>query len=112
MQPTPTVTIEDVERIVNRDFDPHQCADAFSLLKNAHFQDPRIEMAILKLASGNISLLSHNIETARNDYRDVLAAAEYPDYSKTIFHIDDLSEEEQARTIKADWKQYQDWLTR
>jgi hypothetical protein len=46
------------------------------------------------------------------DYRDVLGPAEYPGYTKRMFRIGELAQDEQQRIIDADWRQYQDWLTR
>jgi len=42
----------------------------------------------------------------------VLGPAEYPGYTKRMFRIGELAQDEQQRIIDADWRQYQDWLTR
>ena len=44
----------------------------------------RVQLAVLKLAAGRLDELRREIETARRDYRDVLAPAEYPRYSREI----------------------------
>ena len=72
----------------------------------------RVRLAVLKLAAGDIVRLRHEIEGAKRDYRDVLGPAEYPGYGKRMFRIDKLAPEEQKRIIEADWRQYQEWLTR
>jgi hypothetical protein len=41
-----------------------------------------------------------------------LLSSEYPGYGKKMFRIDKATEEERQQVIDADWKQYQDWLTR
>ena len=49
---------------------------------------------------------------AKGDFRDVLGEAEYPGYTKRMFWIEKLPQDEQQRIIDADWRQSQDWLTR
>src|SRR5262245_36909978 len=116
-QPTPTVTGADVERIVRRDFPPERAAEALAMLEEYGTDDwqrepHRVRLAALKLAGGDLTRLRYEIEGAKCDYRDVLGPAEYPGYTKRMFHIEKLSEDEQQRIIDADWRQYQDWLTR
>ena len=117
MQPTPTVTDSDVERVVRRDYPAGRVPEVFALLKQYgtetwHGEPHRVRLAALKLSAGDIERLRYQIEGAKCDYRDVLAEAEYPEYTKRMFRIRQLRPEEQHRIIDADWKQYQDWLTR
>lgn len=116
-QPTPTVTRADVERIVHRDFSPDQFQTIMGALDEYGKQvwqreRDRVQLAVLKLAAGSIEALCRHIDLAKCDYRDVLAPAEYPAYSKKAFHMDRLSEEEERRIIDCDWKQYESWLSR
>jgi hypothetical protein len=115
-QPHPKVGRVDVERIVRREFP----ADAFSRVlrvldeygaEDWHREKDRVQLAVLKLAGGSEEKLRREIEGAKCDFRDVLAPAEYPAYTKKMFHIDRLPGEEQKRIIDADWKQYADWLS-
>ncbi len=74
----------------------------------------RIQLAILKLSSGNKEELEKNIALAKRDYRDVIAYAEYPRQmaSSHLSHFN-LSEEEQKESkaiIKSDREQYMAWL--
>lgn len=113
-QPTPTVTANDVERIVGRDFAPEQFAPVMDILneygsKNWHCECPRVQLAVLKLASGKIEDLRRYIEAAKSDYRDVLASAEYPAYFQ---HGTFASEAERENIIETDWHQYEAWLNR
>jgi hypothetical protein len=117
MQPHPTVSRLDVERIVSRDFPAERFDDVMTTLDEYGTQDgqserDRVQLAVLKLAAGNLDGLRRYIEWAKTDYRDVLSPAEYPGYTKKMFRIDKLPPEERQRIIDADWKQYQDWLTR
>jgi hypothetical protein len=116
-QPSPTVTGADVERIVRRDFPADRTVEVLAMLdeygKEAWQREPhRVRLAALKLAGGDIKRLRHEIEGAKCDYRDVLGPAEYPSYTKLMFRIGELAQDEQQRIIDADWRQYQDWLTR
>ena len=70
----------------------------------------RVQLAVLKLANKSFDDLRRYTEWAKADYRDVLGPAEYPGYTKKMFRIDKLPEQERQRIIDADWKQYQEWL--
>jgi hypothetical protein len=116
-QPTPTVTSVDVERIVRRDFPADRVPEVLSMLseygdaawqREAH----RVRVAALKLAAGSVERLRSEIEDAKCDYRDILAAAEYPDYFRRVPGPGKISTDEEQRIIDADWRQYQDWFTR
>ena len=114
VQPTPAIGPEDVERIVWREF-PDQAAQVLSLLgeygsEDWHREPERVRLAALKLAAGSIDRLRTVLGTAKADYRDVLAAAEYPEYSRRIDPSQPVAEEERERIIAADWKQYCAWL--
>ena len=116
-QPTPTVTRADVERVVRRDFSPDQFDSVMSVLdeygnETRHRELPRVQLAVLKLAAGSLDGLRREIGTAKCDYRDVLANAEYPGYMKKTFRISRLPVEEQRKIIDEDWKQYETWLKR
>lgn len=72
--------------------------------------DPsRVQLGVLKLAAGDITALRRVIETAKYDYRDVLANAEYPRYSREI-GFRDVSESVRQAVIDEDWRQYDNWL--
>jgi hypothetical protein len=114
-QPPPDVTSDDVERIVRREFPDEQFAPITALLNEYvherwQRESSRVRLAVLKLAHGSVEKLRVHIEAAKSDYRDVLAAAEYPDYCKIGFRIRELPADEQRRIINRDWKQYEDWL--
>ncbi|HEX3625011.1 MAG TPA: hypothetical protein VH280_06225 [Verrucomicrobiae bacterium] len=116
-QPTPTVTAEDIARIARREFPPENVSEVLAIIdeygiEKWHREPTRVRLAILKLAEGSIERLRNHVETAKWDFRDVLSWAEYPEYSKAMFHIRQQSETERQRIIDADWSQYQDWLGR
>jgi hypothetical protein len=67
----------------------------------------------LKLAQGNLGALCRAINTAKQDYRDVLAPAEYPEFMRAgMFQVKSLPVREQRRIIASDWKQYTEWLNK
>jgi hypothetical protein len=117
MQPTPSVSRADVERVVRRDFPAEACSEVLAMLDEYgsagyHRERDRVQLAVLKLADGSRETLRREIEGAKCDYRDTLLSSEYPGYGKKMFHIDKATEEERQRVIDADWKQYWDWLVR
>jgi hypothetical protein len=67
-------------------------------------------LAALKLASGDLDLLRKQIAAAGRDYRDVLVAAEYPEYWKAKFASKRLSKKAHQRIVDADRNNYKDWL--
>ena len=113
-QPIPKVTSEDVERIVRRDFSADDYDTVMTILSGYGMEDwhrerIRVQIAALKIADGSVDKLRSCIDCAKSDYRDALAAAEYPAYCKSAW---DLPFAERDRIIDADWRQYEDWLKR
>ena len=106
-QPVPHVTSIDVERIVERDF-KYEFTTVMALLNE--LGTARVQLAALKLANGSVEKLRSNIESAKRDYRDVLAFAEYPEYHKNGFRVSELPADERTRIIESDWQQYEGWL--
>ncbi|HMJ67221.1 MAG TPA: hypothetical protein VK615_17885 [Candidatus Binatia bacterium] len=111
------MTRADVERVVRRDFPPERVAEVVAMLDEYgpdewHSEPERVRLAVLKLAAGNLERLRYELEGAKCDYRDVLSPAEYPGYCKRVWGRKQVSPEEEQRVIDADWKHYQDWLTR
>ena len=116
MQPTPAVTAADVERVVRRDFPAERVAEVLAILNEYGIESwqrefDRVRLAALKLAAGNLKKLRLHIETAKQDYRDVLAYAEYPGYMSRVPGPGARPPDVVQRIVDADWKQYQDWLT-
>ena len=113
-QPVPDVTEEDVVRIILRDF-PQEEFDSIVAVMNKYGTEewererPRVRLAVLKLADGNLEKLKQAIETAKRDCRDVVAAAEYPEYFRSWGRAE-LSRREAKRIIDADWLQFETWL--
>jgi len=65
-------------------------------------------LAVLKLANKDFSQITHYLECATNDYRDVLMWAEYERYSRLEFNA---SIQEKSDAIKMDFADYEKWLS-
>lgn len=115
-QPVPQVSEADVTRIVAREFPPDQVTGVQGMLaeygtKDWHREVPRVRLAILKLAQGDLRKLRAALKTADQDYRDVLSYAEYPGYFVSI-SPSEPDATKRARAASSDWEQYTAWLTR
>lgn len=113
-QPVPHVGREDVVRVVRREFSGHNENEVLDILdeygtERWHPEVPRVHLAILKLSAGSLDSLRKLVTTAKTDFRDVVAPAEYPQCWK---HggLHRMSDSEVNRIIEADWQQYCDWL--
>ena len=116
-QPVPYVTESDVQRIAQRDFGAPQAPLALSILAEFgkqewnHSSSPRVQLAILKLADGDLDRLLDATHTAINDWRDLVAYAEYPRYMRQI-GLRDVPQSVKDAVMEDDWREYQDWLQR
>ena len=112
-QKIPNISDRDVKRIVERDFPQLEFTEIESILgayKSESIKGKnRVYASILKLSTGNIELIKKYVEKANNDYRDVIALAEYPNYSEYAFD-NDLTAEKKKQLISDDWTQYEEWL--
>jgi hypothetical protein len=112
-QPVPVVDADDVRRIVSRDFDAVQQAQAMTTLEPLADLSPRVQLAVLKLADGDLETLMEGARLALVDYRDVLAPAEYPEWSDRVgFDEERFTEAQLLAIAAADWRQYISWLGR
>ena len=116
-QPVPDVSGEDVIRVVRRDFGLDRLDAVMGILSEYGAEEwqrerHRVRLAVLKLASGNMDALRSHIETAKCDYRDVLAYAEYPGYMKLVPPSGKTAEQRRQDIIRSDWDQYRSWLNR
>jgi hypothetical protein len=113
-QSVPNVSPLDVDRVMLRDFDTSARAEASAILavygtESWHQAQPRVRMAILKLAQSKLGKLRALVESACADPRNVMALAEFPRYSDT--NPSKLSSWWQRfRIFHEDWKEYRQWL--
>jgi len=112
-QPAPDVDMQDVERIVRRDY-PADLAD--TILKDIAAvevrEKARVVLGCLKLAGGNVDRLRGHLGEASGYYREILGEAEYPLATKRWSRIESLTDEERASIYDKDWRQYSEWLHR
>jgi hypothetical protein len=112
-QPTPEVTKSDLDRIVRRDFPAEQVPVVEELMSKVEVREwPRVMLACLKLAAGNLDALRYHVADAPGYYRDIISEAEYPHYTKVMFRIERFSDEERQRIYDKDWAQYLSWFQR
>jgi hypothetical protein len=73
----------------------------------------RVQLAILKLANGDLAKLAEMVAIAKRDYRDVLSWAEYPEEHLALWSLKPkVTAEEQARLDeirRRDREQYDAW---
>ena len=86
--------------------------DVISILneygKEKHEQEPdRVRLAILKISIDTIESIKHNTDFAKQDFRDILVAAEYPNQSKEWSMPDGTKKQ---KLISKDRLQYENWL--
>jgi hypothetical protein len=71
----------------------------------------RVQLAILKLCNGRVDELVSNVEMAKQDYRDVLAYAEYPsEMRRSASDMQRMSLGEAQGIRSKDRQQYLEWL--
>ena len=114
-QPVPSISRRDVIRIVRRDFPNIPEAEVLAILDEYgaarwHRERDRVQLAVLKLAAGDSQALLTELSVALQDYRDVLADAEYPAESENGWDYK-YKPGEHERVHEEDWNQYQQWLT-
>ena len=109
----PEVTEADIERIVRRDYPPEVHAQIHKWIDAVEMREKtRVIMACLKNSAGDLKHLEGDLHNATGWWREIISDAEYPNYTKKMFHIDRLSAEEQERIIEKDKVQYLEWLHR
>jgi len=92
--------------------DERAASEALALLDSYRSQTSetgttRVQLAILKLSGGDLEQVRQYVETARRDFRDVLAWAEYPE---AMERGPKVSPEERRAIEERDRQQYLDWL--
>ena len=116
-QPVSKGTQEDVVRVVHRDFAPAEVDAALAVLNTYGDSRPdsgsvRVRLAALKYADGDLVKLNRKLEEASLDYREVLIDAEYPINYKLTMKTKRPSDQEYNESIRQDWKNYSEWLSR
>jgi len=116
MDRQPEVTDDDVLRIIRRDFPQDNVKAVLADLETYGLESwqsekVRVQLAVLKLSRGNLDSLRKFVSVAQQDYRDVLAPAEYPLSFKLAFSLEANTDGMQVSKLQnADWQQYHAWL--
>ena len=110
-QPIPGTTDADVDRVLDRDFPGAARGAAGDAVKSAgsHHRGSRVRLGALKEARGDFDRLR---DMLRQDPRDCMGWAEYPEYGRDWLRADTLTPEELAGVYARDFLQYRDWLGR
>lgn len=109
----PEVDEKDVQRVVYRDFPPDQYTNVLELIEGSEVRGtPRVVLACLKVADGNMQELKAQLEDAIGYYREIICKAEYPNYTRKATRMDRLPENEQRAIIELDKSQYLAWLNK
>ena len=107
----PEVTEADVERVVRREYPAEIRAAVHELIRRVEVREkPRVVLACLKNARGDLERLKRGLADAGGYWREILGEAEYPNYTKKMFRIEELPAEERERIIEKDKTQYLRWL--
>ena len=69
----------------------------------------RVQVAVLKLSNGDLERLKTMVSHAKMDYRDTLAAAEYPGEFRAYLGVE-RAPAEKERIRQEDRRQYLEWL--
>jgi len=107
------VDMDDVERVVRRDYPPDMVADILREVDASDVREKaRVVLACLKIANGDRRRLQGELQNASGWYREILSDAEYPLATKRLFRLESLSEAERSSIYQRDWDQYVAWLGR
>lgn len=112
-QPTAKITDKMLERLIQREFS-ERAGQVKRKLEGVKGETPngtnRNAAAILKLANKDYDTIDQLIAVNNNDFRDVIAPAEYPKCLELGFVDFPKDVEERKRIYLADWRQYAEWL--
>jgi hypothetical protein len=110
-QYVPEVSDSDVERVLRRDYAAEDHAAIREMIAGIEVREKtRIVMACLKNGKGDLTRLKGDLANAEGWWREIISEAEYPNYTKKMFRIDRIPEDEQQRIIEKDKAQYLKWL--
>jgi hypothetical protein len=112
-QPTPVVDMNDVERVVAREYPPDLAAEIHGRIGALEVREKaRVVLACLKVAKREYGRLRRALADAPGYWRELLSEAEYPLATKRWSRMKQLSEQERSSIYLRDWSQYVAWLGR
>lgn len=110
-EPSAKISNQTLERLIRREFGSRavEINQKFQQINsNIPESKNRLSAAILKLANRDLDRIDYYINICNNDFRDVVALAEYPGYSKVAF--DEIAIWKKRQIYLSDWKEYSNWL--
>lgn len=75
---TPKSEYDEVKRVIATQFAPEERQEVYDALAPFMEHGSRVPLCILHLVNGDREALTHYVECARQDFRDVIYWAEYP----------------------------------
>ena len=112
-QPFARVSDEELTFLIDRDF-PNQTDLVKTKLKKIKSDtgqgQNRISASVLKLADKNLTKIDFLVRRANEDFRNIVAEAEYPRTSS--YGFGERNEEERKQDYLEDWEEYSEWKER
>jgi hypothetical protein len=110
-EPASKISDKTLERLLEREFGS-RAGEVNQKLQRINSDSPngknRFSAAILKLANSDFEKIDYYINLCNDDFRDVVAAAEYPERMKFAFHK--IARWKKRQIYLSDWNQYSRWL--
>ncbi len=113
IQPTAKITDKTIERIIKREFgnNADKVKDKLQqVISDTSKGRNRISAAVLKLANKDFDKIDYWIHISNNDFREVVAKAEYPRISNLDFA--EVNQTESKNIYSADWLDYSSWINK
>ncbi len=112
-QPAASISDSELNFLINRDF-PDQ-TDLVKTKLNKIKSDTRqgknrISASVLKLADKDLTKIDFLVRRANEDFRDIVAEAEYPRTSSHGF--EERNEQDRKQDYLKDWDEYSEWKER
>lgn len=109
-QPVASITDEELAILIKRDY-PDQ-TDLVKTKLNKIKSDTqqgknRIAASVLKLAEKDLTKVDFLVKRANEDFRDIVAKAEYPRTSR--YGFGERDEEERKQDYLKDWEEFSEW---
>jgi hypothetical protein len=110
-EPSAKISDKTLERLMRREFGS-RASEVNRKFQQVNSDTPRgknrFSAAILKLADRDLDKIDYYISVCNNDFRDVVALAEYPRYTRIAF--DEIAKWKKRQSYLSDWKEYSNWL--
>lgn len=111
-QPVATISDEDLNFLICREFSNHK-ESVKSLLDKIKSDSKngknRISASILKLANKDLSKIVFLVKQVNDDFRDVVSEAEYPRAHRIGFELFDKEDKFIKEVLLEDWEEYSSW---